>query len=423
MTRATSPWQHPVVQFIGWLLGCYFVLSLAQRLSPLHVVLTVLCGIFASTIYLLRFHSSWLLRLYAMRYVGGIIEWIAQVSGEPVPGGVAALSRSNGSASSAPGAAGVTASDSSAARSKSSEPPPSPFVPQSPADYALMLDLLKREVRGHQRALDRIVRSLRQTAELRARAADGGGNAPLGIHLLIGGRGIGKRFLAARLAAHLYTRGGGTVVDATSGGDVVAPLVEAVRADPAQVLVIEAADQLPAEAVSQLVAVASGAPLLDAASGARVSCRNTVILLLVHRSADALSDIGAVESIGTGQTQLLDRIVAELGVDRRLAWALNGAHPLVLPPPMVLAEIIAGLIDREAQRFGVRISRIHEATLAREVQVVRELSSLELTPSRVAKIVRDPAHRAITDGQQAISIGTIDNAPRENVPSRAPDQR
>lgn len=407
MARATSPWQHPAIQFVGWLLGCYFILSLAQRLSPLHVVITVLCAIVASTIYLLRFHPASLLRLYAMRYVGGLIEWIAQVSGEQPPGAAAGGLAVN-AASGGSGAGGAAVSSRQAASSdgtKTSEPPPSPFVPQSPADYALLLDRIKREVRGHDRSLERIIRSLRQTAELRARAADGGGNAPLGIHLLIGGKGIGKRFLAARLAGHLYTRGGGTVVDAASGGDIIAPLVEAMRADPAQVLVIEGADQMGADAVAQLVAVASGAPLVDAASGTRVSCRNAVFVLLVHRSAESLSDVAAVESIGTGQTQLLDRIVAELGVDRRLAWALNGAHPLALPSPIVVAEIIAGLIDREAQRFGIRISRIHEGTLAREVQVVREMSSFELTPSRVAKIVRDPAHQAITAGIQAISIG------------------
>lgn len=414
MTRATSPWQHPAVQLIGWLLGCYFILSLAQRLSPLHVVLTVLCAAFATTIYLLRFHPSTLLRPYSTRYLSGVIDWIAQVSGEQPPGASAnaidAVSRPAGS-----GAAGSQATVGDAVNrgaGKSNEAPPSPFIPQSPADYALMLERIRREVRGHDRSLERIIRSLRQTAELRARASDGGGNAPLGIHLLIGGKGIGKRFLASRLAAQLYVRGGGTVVDAASGGDVIAPLVEALRADPAQVLVIEAADQLNSDAVSQLVAVAAGAPMVDVTSGARASSRNAVLLLLVHRSAESLSDAGAVESIGTGQTQLLDRIISELGIDRKLAWALNGAHPLTLPPPLILAEIVAELIDREARRFGVRISKIHEATLAREVQVVREMSSLELTPSRVSKLVRDPAHQAITSGVQAMSIGAIETSSR-----------
>ncbi|MBK8246793.1 MAG: hypothetical protein IPK85_05275 [Gemmatimonadetes bacterium] len=318
-TPHVSPWQHPVVRFLGWVLGCYVALTFAQRLSPLHWVIAATCGAMATTIYLLRFRPQRLVRPYAMPWLGGAIDWVARVSGEQPP--------TNPWDAAAQPQAATTAGDAS-----------SPLVPETPSEYALLLHRLQHEVRGHDRVLERLVRSLRQTAELRVRASDRGAGVPLGIHLLVGAKGTGKRFLAARLAAHLYRRGGGTVVDATGGGEVIAPIVDALRANPAQVIVVEAADQLAPEGIAQLVAAAAGAPLVDPVTGMRATAWNAVIILLVHRDAGWLSTSGVVDNVGTGQTQLLDQVSSELGVDRRLAWALNGAHPMCLPEPLVVSN-------------------------------------------------------------------------------------
>lgn len=270
-------------------------------------------------------------------------------------------------------------------------------------EFGVAASRMRDFVRGHDALLDHLFRHLHGAVMLRERrVAAPTIEPPLGVFLLVGPEGVGKRYLARVLSRLLFRSGRTEVLEMDKlGADATAAvfgakgspgaLVEAVRRQPYQVVVVEHIEAAPAPVARQLAAIFRTGVGTDLDTGRSISYRNCLFILTTTRSAAALSRLAAqAASSGAWLQQASNLLSSETSLDSTLLAPLTDVlccHP---PGDLVKAEVVTMLMVRECNTYGVALDYVDPEIVASEVSSLRDELGFAIAPDRVRKLLRNP---------------------------------
>lgn len=345
-------------------LSVYFGLMLVQRhLGWIGLVaIVVAAGTGAVIVWMLDHDRPRLARAYGTRVGRPLIGTVARLSGRQVP---------------------------SAPRDRVAA-----LALRSREDFEAAARSIRRLVRGHDPAIDAILSHLSEQVAVRTSpGAAREPHRPLGIILLVGPEGVGKRHLAETIGRHLYRSPSRIALDlADDAADPIDAMLTALRPSPCTVAILENADRAPARTLERLTRV-----LADgrgrAASGVEVQLGDALIVMTCTSGLSAVPAPGAKESIPAP-----DRLASETSLGRPLLAQVDVIRGSPALDPRTRAEVIALLIRNECRRFGLELGYVAPEHLAREVAALDDAHGMALSPPRIARLLQAPLARAARAG-------------------------
>ena len=389
------------VQFLMLFVGAYVALNAMAKLSPLDKIATVCAGIFALVIWLARYNRALLYSLSLKPGIGPAIGFICKIAKEQPP---------------VDPSMDAPAGQTEAGNNKAPEAEAVKLQLHSDADFASATRYLKDVIRGHNDVLEVLIDQLRRNVQLRESSSSQVSLPPLGIFVLVGKPGPGKKSLAVEIGYRLYKGSSVLIAEGSDPGLTGSYLVGEARANPFSTFVVENFQSSSKQFQEDLLSIVAGAPQVDSKTGSKVSFRHCFFFLLVHKDAEGMERPVRGRG-GTGHTMVVDSLNAAMPIDKRLSWSLHGIYPFVMPAPLLQAEVVAQAIQNECKKYNVMVGHIAPAILAREVQVISTYGSFEITPSRVAKILNDRLLAAAAAKEQLIDVE--DNAVRADSSVRS----
>lgn len=395
--------QNPIVQLALMAVGAYYSLGVMARYwPPLGPIVTVACGVFAAIIWLLEHERRLVADLHRTNPIARpLIELVCRATSRPLPSGEAEAAVARETAARP---AGETARSESApapgAAAPSSSTQKVKLLLDTDADFYDAAARLKKVVRGLDPIVDGLVGQLRTRARLRGRSDPHAAQPPLGLFLLVGRPGLGKRYLAEQMAWLLYEDGPMTELDlADEGSASPKRLIEAVKAKPHQTVILENVDRATPAYLERLQAIASGNSLRDPTSGAVVGFRNCVFFLIAHKPSEQLAELKK-----SNMTQVTATIAELVGLPPSLVTMLHDYYAFLLPPAIDQAEIVALLMDQECRKFNLRLGQIDPELLTREVKAISTSGGFSITPGRIARRLQTSIHEAIGRGEDTVNV-------------------
>ena len=380
--------QNPIIRILMLFVGAYTVLSVLAKVSPLDKIVVLLAGLFAAIIWLARYNRTLLYSLSLKPGIGPVIHAACKLAQEQPPVDPSLDSpNQNGEAKKSPDEAETTR-----------------LLLHSDGDFSSATRQLKEAIRGHNDSLEALADQIRRNVQLR----DGGSTQismpPLGVFVLVGNKGLGKRSLATEIGYRIYKGSSVSLLDVSDPGAHAGLLVSEARSNPFTSFVLENFQGCSKEFQEGLLSIVAGAPQVDSKTGSKVSFRHCFFFLLVHRDAEGMERPSRNRAGGTGHTLVVDSLNASMEIDKRLGWSLHGIYPFVLPPPMQQAEVVAQIIQQECKKYNLTLGRVDPAILAHEVQVISAHKSFEITPPRITKIMNDRLLAALAAKEQLVDL-------------------
>jgi hypothetical protein len=379
--------DNPVIQTMMLFAGAYIGLNILHEVTPADKVVTLLAGLVAAVIWMAHYERALLYSLSLKPGLGPVIVGLCKMVGEQPPADPATQAAASGNASAKPG-----------------EPDSPKLLLHSNADFASATRQLKEVVRGHNDVIEALLEQMRLNVQLRDNTSAQVTLPPIGVFVLIGKPGLGKKLLATETGYRLYKGSSVSLLDVSDPGVRGGLLVSEARSNPFTTFVLENFHNCSTAMQEDLLSIVSGVPQVDAKTGSKVSFRNCFFFLLIHRDASAMERPKKSTAGGTGQTVVVGALGEAMQLDKRLAWSLHGTYPFVLPPPMVQAEVVALIIQQECKKYNITLGRVDPTILAREVQMISGQGNFEITPSRVAKIMHNRLATAAANRETLIDV-------------------
>jgi hypothetical protein len=390
--------QNPIIQILMLFVGAYTALKVLGKVSPLDKIATLLCGLFAVIIWLANYNRGLLYSLAQKPGLGAVIHAACKLAKEqpPVDPSMDVGGAASGAPSGSPSATGTPG--------KPGEPETPKLLLHSDGDFASTIRQIKEVVRGHNDVLEVLMDQIKRNVQLRDSSSSQVSMPPLGVFVLTGKPGLGKKYLATEIGYRLYKGSSVSILDVSDPAARGSLLVSEARANPFTTFILENFHACPAATQEDLLSIVSGATQIDSKSGSKVSFRHCFFFLLVHRDASGMERPSRKTAGGTGHTLVVDSLGESMSLDKRLGWSLHGIYPFILPPPMQQAEVVAEIMQQECKKYNMTLGRVDPAILAREVQVISTHGGFEITPSRVAKIMSNRLAAAVSAKEQLIDL-------------------
>jgi hypothetical protein len=386
--------QNPIIQILMLFVGAYTALNVLGKVHPLDTIATILCGLVAVIIWLANYNRSLLYSLSLKPGLGAVINGVCKLAKEqpPVDPSMDASGQASG-ASSSTGASG-----------KAGEPETPKLLLHSDGDFASATRQIKEVVCGHNDVVEVLMDQIKRNVQLRDSSSAQVSLPPLGVFLLVGKPGLGKKYLAVDVGYRLYKGSSVSILDVSDPAARGSLLISEALSNPFTTFVLENFHNCPAATQEDLLSIVSGATQIDSKTGAKVSFRHCFFFLLVHRDAAAMERPSRKAAAGTGHTMVIDSVGEAMSLDKRLGWSLHGIYPFVLPQPLQQAEVVAGIMQQECKKYNMTLGRVDPAILAREVAVISSHGGFEITPSRITKIMSNRLSAAVANKEQLIDL-------------------
>jgi hypothetical protein len=388
--------QNPIVQTLAWFVGAYSAMRFLQKLAPADVVVTVLCGLYAATIWMLRYNRGFLYSLYTKPAGKMWIDFVCKTAKEQAP---VDASLDNAPGESSPQSDGPRAETQEQDRLRL----------RTDQDFGAAARQIREAIKGHDDIVDALMDQVRRNIQLRESSVRNATLPPLGVFLLAGRSGLGKRSLAIEVGSRIYKNPGIAVLSASDPGVHGGLLVDEAKINPFTTFVIDDFAAAPQQFQTELLNIFAGAPQTDS-QGGRVSFRHCVFFLLLHRDAANIPrpKKGAA---GTGETVVVEALTSTVDIDKRLAWSVHGVYPFVLPSQLDQAAVVAQIMEIECRKYNVGLGFVNAAILAREVEITSAHGGFEITPARVGKLMHDRILAAVANREQLVDLGNVQTAP------------
>jgi hypothetical protein len=381
--------QNPIIRILMLFVGAYTALNILSKADPLDKIFTIAAGLFSAIIWMANYNRGALYNLSLKPGLGPVINAVCKLAKEQPP------------VDPSMDAAGQSADP--AAGAKPGQPETPKLLLHTNEDFAAATTQVREVVRGHDDTISVLIDQIRTNVQLRESASQIS-MPPLGVFVLAGKPGLGKKYLAIEIGYKLYTGASVSILDVSDPGATAGMLVSEARSNPYTTFVLENFQNSPAAFQEGLLSIVAGAPQVDAKTGARVSFRHCFFFLLVHRDAQGMQLPSQVSQGATGHTVVLDSLGEAMALDKRLGWSIHGIYPFVLPPPLKQAEVVAEIMQQECRKYNLTLGRVDPAILAREVQVISAQGGFEITPSRVAKIMSGRLAAAVAAHAQLVDL-------------------
>ncbi|XVJ59146.1 MAG: ATP-dependent Clp protease ATP-binding subunit [Tepidisphaera sp.] len=352
------------------------------------LALLVFCVGGACTLYLLRYEPKTAASLHTTPGFRQFIDAVCAVTSQQAPsGGVAA----------AAGSGAPRPSDSPATQDRTAAADDG-ITPRSAEDFASIRTSMTRRVIGHDDAIAGLLSHLERSVLLRRRRGHVEDSPPLGVFLLVGPAGIGKRHLSIQLAAHLFTRpavltlrGGDYADPATAAqllfGSVSQPgvLLAALRTNPQQVVFIESTELVAPKALQMLRdAIRAGCAVDE--SGRSVSFKDAVVIFSTAKGQSSMdAAIRRHGDVETRHSDIIDAMSRELGSDPEFFAVFSDYYLLRTPDPEQRALILLHIMSRICAEYGVELAYVEPRILLAEVVALPPTPMFESAPDRLRR--------------------------------------
>lgn len=365
----------------------------------------------AAVLYIRKFMprlESW---LYARPGSRHFIDFVCAVTGEQRPTGGAPP----GGASEAPGTGERTIDDGISLKTAQ--------------DFRAAASSLLKQVRGHDTAIRGMMAFIERSVALRRRRGQREGAPPLGVFIIAGAEGIGRRHLATQLAAHIFTNPGFLHIRGTDYADVTGAttaifgsggqagsLVAAVRALPRHVVFIEGFDALPPRTLVQLRDALRAGSVTDEA-GRSVSFEDTVIILATSSSLDLLRATDAKELPADARAAAFAEAIAQTTTAPPECLDIVAEYYVLTPPSRIeRAKVLLLLMKRICADYNVELEYVDASILAAEVTALPQRSLFESAPERlrrrlapeIAELARKGRRRLVWSGRTPVEVRGAD---------------
>jgi ATP-dependent Clp protease ATP-binding subunit ClpB len=273
-----------------------------------------------------------------------------------------------------------------------------------------MEEVLKKEIVGQDEAIDAVSRAVR-----RARSGLADPNRPMGVFLFLGPTGVGKTYLAQRLAAFLFHDPKAMVrIDMSEymekhsvarligappgyvGYEEGGQLTEAVRHRPYTVLLFDEVEKAAPEVMNLLLQVFDEGRLTDG-QGRTVDFKNTIIILTSNLGTEVLSGSPSEED----RRKKLDGILKEFFRPELLNRLdeIVVFHGLTREDVMRIAELQLGEVQERLKDRRIRLKLGDEAKgLIADVGFDPQFGARPLKRT-IQKLVVDPITTKILEGE------------------------
>lgn len=379
-----SPRWFQFLQVISLAGLAWFGYSLLYRLHPLVVLLPVLLAALNVTVmWMLRYDRDRIAPLFGQHYVQQYLKWVCRLTGEQPP---------------LPHAIDVASTE---------------FLLNTDADFRAASWRAKQAVFGHDETVDQFLSRIRDALALRKRRQDRGGQPPLGSFLLVGGEGIGKRYLA-RVMAKLLFRSASVLAfecDKLSPTSLLGrrgspgELLEAVRRQPCQFILLEQIDAAPTGALQELLPVLIRGACRDPSSGREVSFQNVIFVFTTTKAAHRLALLAAKSLTDRAwHEQAIEAVCSETALDPAFLHAVGDIVLCPQPSDYVKAQVTAQLMLKECQAHGVELTQADPLILASEVLQMDEALGFGRLPQNVKKLLSKPILAASQQNKKTLSL-------------------
>lgn len=390
-----NPWVRKAFE----LFSALAVMSFLSKHPLLGQIATVVAGVFATGIWMLRFHRDVMHRLYRDENWEPFVVQLCRLSGEPLPNDAGAR----------PG----MPEPATATRPRTPENPVGPVAAAATVTHRLRLvsdpdhfaaaRLIKDQFRGYDWQVEAVLEQIRCNTRLRQSSRNMGLQTPRGIFLMVGRSGLGKRSVASAIGEAVYGVASVVTLDASSPGAVEA-MIAATAENPYRTIILEQVESAAEGVYESLERIAAGVPLRESSTGAPVSFSDTMLVLLIHRDAGSLPVAKRQRGANTGETVGVDLLSHDTGLPRRIAWLAHAVLPFTLPPPIVLAEVVLLVMQRECLRYQIDLGKVSPAIIAREVELIVSAGSFDELPGRASRRLKQVIVSAHSSGRRYVEL-------------------
>jgi hypothetical protein len=284
---------------------------------------------------------------------------------------------------------------------------------RSAEDFRIAAYRAKQIVRGHDQVIDSLLARTEEAVTLRARRRDQTAQPPLASFLLVGGEGVGKRYLA-RVAAKLLYRDGAVLAfecDRTTSGMLIgskgAPgeLIESVRRQPFQMIIFEGVHAAPPDVIQILSTILTRGAYRSPNSQKALSFQNTTVVMTTTKAVSVMEAL-EMESLSDEiwRERAIDVLVSETLIDQTVLHSVSDVLYCHWPSDEVKAEVVAMLMKKEARAHGVTLSRIDPEILVAQVLQINDSTGFALVPQRVKTLLRKPLVAATQHNRDLLSL-------------------
>ncbi len=373
-----------LVQVISLAALAWFAYVLLNRVHPLlvfAVIFVAACN--ATIVWMLRFNRSPLARLYRQPYIQQYVQWVCRWAGEQPP----------------------------------LEPPTSAphadFLLHSDDDFRDASWRAKQIVFGHDPVIEQFLLHIRDGLVLRKRRRDGVSLPPLGSFLLVGGEGIGKRYLARVMAKLLYRDGEVLAFecDKLNQGWLLGspghsgPLLESVRRQPYQLILLERIDAAPPSVLQELQPLLTRGSCRDPSTGREISFQNTVVVMTTTKARVNLGILAAkLLNDRVWHDRAAEAMCSETGLDSAVLHAVEDIILCQQPTDEDKQRVTAALMLKECQNHGLQLTQVDPLIIASEVLRIEDNIGFGRLPQDVKKLLSKPILAASQRNSKSLSL-------------------
>lgn len=277
---------------------------------------------------------------------------------------------------------------------------------------------LREHVFGHDAAILRLVRSLERNIKLRRRSSRETSLPPLGVYLLAGRTGIGRRYLANLMSRAVYKERDVFYVDLTefrhdsdfarlfgpAQDEHANDLVHAVRTKPCHAIIVENIELGSTLIVERLARVLKEGSYSTGGARGRVSFSDCVFFLLTTSGSEFLEKQVIPESTEGSYQILMETLVRRAGFPSTVASVVQDAVVLCRPTRMDQARVVLALMAKECARFKLAIDYVDPVVVVDLVAGITEQEGFEHLPPRVSRLLRKPLEKAIRSNRTTVMV-------------------
>lgn len=240
-------------------------------------------------------------------------------------------------------------------------------------DFSLYGDWLKENVRGHDKAVETVTRTIRRGLQLSQPGRS------LGSFLLVGPTGTGKTFLSLMASKALWPDKEPVVLrmnqckdpsdvrlllGSADGGAGL--LTQPVLDDPHRVVVLDEIDKCHPEVLHCLFDALDGGRCRDKSTGRTVDFSGCVFFATCNAGTETLRGLGALEPAAY-VAKARDVLAGEAGFEKSFLARFSEIVLLDTLPTVHIAEIACLLMTKQWREQGMEISYVSPEFLARVV--------------------------------------------------------
>jgi hypothetical protein len=227
------------------------------------------------------------------------------------------------------------------------------------------------------------------------------GPGPLASFLLVGGEGVGKRYLV-RVITKLLCRDGAVNVVACERA-TAAQLLESLHSRPSPTVLLEHIDRASADTQMLIGSMLKNgrATIQD-----REVCLDGVLVVLsttaCEETLSRLTDEVALDGVLNGQA--ISVLESEGAIDSGLIAAVTGVFHLLRPNDETKAEVAALLMKKECASHDIELLHVDPEIVATQVIQWSDACGFGAMPQRIGRLLRRPLIAASESGQRVLSL-------------------